>query len=1088
MSDSPHDSSGEPSVKGGADNELPGFSFKPQDYAVESQVAQGGMGVIRRAIDRNTGRTVAMKVLRRDISLSHEDVLRFVREARINAQLEHPNIVPVHELGQDEEGKPFYTMKLVHGVTLEDILANIARGDAETLSQFSLAALLTIFEKVCDAVAFAHSRGIVHRDLKPSNVMVEKFGEVLVLDWGMAKALGRASSQEAPAQSSSPLPAANMNLRDVRLTAQCLLGTPSFMAPEQVENGPVDERTDIYALGGILYQILTLRPPHEEGEVYEMLDRIRSGQIRSPTAYNPPSSIGPLRRIVRRRSPLPSSMQLPHCPNGRVPEALSMVAMKALALRPEDRYPEVRDLQEDIEAYQGGFITSAETKGLFKSLKLLIRRHRVESALIAVSLLVILFLTVAYAMGERTKRLALQARLKAEEDRRRLEEKTEAERRRNWRLVFREDFSDADFLSRWETNGPWKVKDGELRIGGSEQCLRFKTPLTGDVRLVFDCQKGEGELSDLSCFLAAPKNPSVAGAFLGGYLFQYGGNLNRRIRLASTGVILWNRPASPLDRGWRYHVDARKVGNRLILTIDGQTIIDAHDERVPYGPDHAYIGFYNYMTETRYSNIQIYTRDPALAADLLEVAEEYFNNGKHAFARDLFQQVMNSSQDPARTRQAREGFEKASRCLQLIAEFPSIKARLLKIWPRAVVALGNSGMIINLNEMGVVDLRPLQGLMVTELACGGNQVTSLEPLRGMPLSSLYVGGNRISSLEPLKGMPLISLSCDLNPITDLEPLRGMKLKLLSCNRLPISSLEPLRGMRLDSLFAVGCQITSLEPLGGMQLNVLNVGMNRISSLEPLHGMSLDTLDIPSNQVKDLGPLQGTDVLYLNCARNQIASLEPLKKMNLERLSCNDNQITSLEPLRGMHTQVLDCRGNPLQTIQPLTEKPPQMWLFDLEQMSAEDRALFKAHASQPVYAENLRTAEIQFHVKHRNRAEALALARSFGGHRYLVVMMEANWAEARKISEELGGHLATITSQAENDFIQSQAPRYNMWILFGLMIEGKQPKWVTGEPFGFSSPERELNNDGYGIFLSNGKWTFTSLENRLGGFCVEWDK
>ena len=159
-------------------------------YAVGCEVARGGMGSILRATDLSIERTVAMKVALKEAAADEETLQRFTQEAKLTGQLEHPNIVPVHDLSSDEQNRPFYTMKFVQGVTLHEILANLKHGDPATVAQYSLTQLLTIFQKVCDAVAYAHANDVIHRDLKPANIMVGEYGEVLVMDWGLAKVVG----------------------------------------------------------------------------------------------------------------------------------------------------------------------------------------------------------------------------------------------------------------------------------------------------------------------------------------------------------------------------------------------------------------------------------------------------------------------------------------------------------------------------------------------------------------------------------------------------------------------------------------------------------------------------------------------------------------------------------------------------------------------------------------------------------------------------------------------------------------------------------------------------------------------------------
>ncbi|MHC4600979.1 MAG: serine/threonine-protein kinase, partial [Planctomycetota bacterium] len=186
-------------------------------YAVLQEIARGGMGAIMKILDQDILRPVAMKVV---LGQRNPDVVsRFVEEAQITGQLEHPNIVPVHELGVNHEGKVFFTMKLVRGESLEAVLDQLADGDAATTEAYPLARLLRIFLKVCDAVAFAHSKGVIHRDLKPDNVMVGNFGEVLVMDWGLAKIRSgsvdvSAAQSERPPVPSSPDRAPKVEARE----------------------------------------------------------------------------------------------------------------------------------------------------------------------------------------------------------------------------------------------------------------------------------------------------------------------------------------------------------------------------------------------------------------------------------------------------------------------------------------------------------------------------------------------------------------------------------------------------------------------------------------------------------------------------------------------------------------------------------------------------------------------------------------------------------------------------------------------------------------------------------------------------------
>ena len=350
-------------------------------YDIGAPVAKGGMGAVLSARENATGRTVAMKVMLP--GASEESSARFLTEARVTAQLEHPNIVPVHELGVDEQGRVFYTMKLVKGETLAAVLARLKSGDAAAISQYPLNALLNVFQKVCDAVAFAHSRNVLHRDLKPDNIMIGEYGEVLVMDWGLAKIMARKLPRGAPAAEPGIDDPAGGKFRTM---VGMVMGTPQYMAPEQAEGQiqQIDQRTDVYALGAILYHLLALRSPVADGDVDTMIEKAAEAKFTPPAA-------------LKRKG------TLPHCPGGRIPESLSAVAMRALAKSRNARYPTVQGLQRDIAAFQAGFATSAEHASASRQFALLIRRHKVAAAIALLvlaglaALLVWLLISVCHA-------------------------------------------------------------------------------------------------------------------------------------------------------------------------------------------------------------------------------------------------------------------------------------------------------------------------------------------------------------------------------------------------------------------------------------------------------------------------------------------------------------------------------------------------------------------------------------------------------------------------------------------------------------------------------------------------------------------
>lgn len=364
-------------------------SSPEENYEIGPQLARGGMGTVLSAFDRKLGRQVALKAMSLDAWSDDSQRRRFVREAQVLAQLAHPNIVPIHDLVWEEDMPQFYTMKLVEGRTLQEILDGLRHGEKELLEAYPLDHLLTIFLKVCDAIGFAHSQGVIHRDLKPDNIMVGEFGEVLVMDWGLAGLMdegeeGRITNPEEGPTTVKPTGAVDLTLDGA------VLGTPRYMSPEQAEGrlSEVGPASDIFSLGGILYAILTLRPPVEGDSVKEVFEKLSAGSIIAPSAYSSTRSSssrsGPSREII----------PLSHCVGGRVPAALSAVAMRALSLQPTDRYSTTGALAKDIRAFRGGFATSAEKIGTVGQLILLTKRHKVFSA----ALLIIIVLSVAFVI------------------------------------------------------------------------------------------------------------------------------------------------------------------------------------------------------------------------------------------------------------------------------------------------------------------------------------------------------------------------------------------------------------------------------------------------------------------------------------------------------------------------------------------------------------------------------------------------------------------------------------------------------------------------------------------------------------------
>ena len=297
------------------DKQLPERINVNTRYAFFKTIARGGKCVIQSCKDLHLSRVICYKSLRQELHDDRVEQQRFLREARVTAMLQHPNTVPVYELGRNNHGYLYFTMKLVHGYTLRELL------DPRYRDRYDLQQLLDVLIQIGHALNYAHTHGVIHRDIKPENILVGPFGEVLLLDWGLAKVWDRDGVSPEPPESAEPV----IDSDDLSLTGQGKLqGTISYMSPEQIERDPgIDARTDIFSLGVILYEILSGALPTSSEKFDDILREIKEAEPPPPSART-----------------------------GRaVPKRLEKLAMACITKRPDDRIPSaaelVRQLQND---------------------------------------------------------------------------------------------------------------------------------------------------------------------------------------------------------------------------------------------------------------------------------------------------------------------------------------------------------------------------------------------------------------------------------------------------------------------------------------------------------------------------------------------------------------------------------------------------------------------------------------------------------------------------------------------------------------------------------------------------------------------
>lgn len=862
-------------------------------YVVEGEIARGGMGVVLRAVDCDIRREVALKFLL-DPSNPNK-TLRFIEEAQITGQLEHPNIVPVHELGIDGQKRVFFSMKMIKGRSLAQILDDLRSGAPNAAATYSLGRLLNVLVATCHALAYAHSMSVVHRDLKPANIMVGDFGEVYVMDWGLAKILAPEARIVTPAEQfaasmgqelpEGPSVASKvMTSRDseTELTVDgTVLGTPVYMPPEQA-SGRVREvgpHSDVYAIGAILYEMLTLEPPvARDGGFQQILKRVVRGEI------VPPASRAPQRAEA-----------------GRIPPELAAVAMKALATEPGQRYACVELLRRDIELFQEGRSVSAKEDTRREMVYKFVKRNKGISATALAAAAVVLIVLVSSSWinfrAAQAARKAYEERVAAEQEKLERTRKAVPALLESAQLSLeRHQFDNALGQVRLALEYEPEYPDALLMHGQIlmafqrdfraarkefERYLRHR-PDRGDVRDLCDyCMRGDAMEENTLLFIAEiltrQQVPSLADQIL------------RDIGPDSATAREF------LLKGYRERVDAAWPGLGKYLTQQPAGRLLARFSSSP-----------QVTALTKIQGLPITDLDLRGCRDLRDLGPL---KGMPLLTLDVSSTQVSDLAPLAGGRLT--SLDIGGTPVTDLSPLERLPLQTLNINGTKIASLKPlRGMPLqSLNAIGcsgISDVSPLEKAPLERLNLASTSVSDLEPLRGMPLKELSLFGCfKVSNLAPLKGMKLTSLDLTSTEVVDLEPLRGMPIATLNLENCPrVRDLGPLKGMPLTSLGLANCKgVQSLAPIEGMKLTKVTLqGCQSIRDLSPLKGMRLVSLSLESCPVEDLSPLAGMPLIDLNlksCAR--ITDLRPLKSLQLVSIRLPFQEVMGLEVLRAMES-------------------------------------------------------------------------------------------------------------------------------------------------------------------------------------------
>lgn len=748
------------------------LSVKPvQKYRFVRSIGRGGMKMVLQMKDLDATRDVAMAVLPEAPTRPKEDLIRFIQEARITASLEHPNIVPVHEIGIDSTGAPYYTMKLLRGGTLASLISKLAEGNEQFNAEYNTIRLLRIFLKICSGIAFAHSKGVIHLDLKPENIQVGDFGEVLIMDWGLAKVREHMNDPESPDFSAET--------KDSGFTGGTLdgimKGTPGYMAPEQAagKNSARDERTDIYSLGAILYSLMTWKDPLEEKTVKERIEATLTGKI------------------------IPPSLR---APEREIPAGVEAVIRKAMSLNPAERYQSVKELRNEVNAFIGGYATLAEKASIAKKTVLFFRRNLLISALLAIALFF-------GAVG------SLYMFLQYNRD------------MTGWHEVYTTDFrTEHDF----QLHAPGNREKRNLRPGSNGgvllntgEWLWLDRAVSGNLKLLVTCSAPAA--TELDVVFGAENLPLNPTGVPPGWMLR----LNTKggwdmISRSHTG-----KETHPLAVSGKSSMTGKfsfvlvKEGNRIRVykgTDDtGTPLLETTDLLPPSSPDRFNLGFRAVHAPVTLQEIKLLRQTvPATPAPLIrpmlleeeglfrQAFEEYLSIAQ-LYPNETFADQALSHASRLSAIQLADEVRFRQRVVTLIEKVPAFtrKAEIashdaLFQWNRK-----NYRLALDAAEK-ILPEQPESPVLLQLLAMPRNDVPSEDALRFLNLLANSAAGKKMVWLD-LSGFNLEKpgdirkmkslrwLDCSRNKLKDLSVLNGMNLEFLDCSRNPALASESIPG-------------------------------------------------------------------------------------------------------------------------------------------------------------------------------------------------------------------------------------------------------------------------------------------------------
>jgi len=882
-------------------------------YVIGQELGRGALGRINCATQQVFDREVAVKRLLKN-GVDHDASLRFYAEAIITSQLEHPNIVPIHDLLADADGSLQLVMKRVEGVAWKDLLRPRRPEHVKRAEQLSIDDHIEILLKVCDALAFAHGRGILHRDIKPENVMVGAYGEVLLMDWGCGIAFGK--SEHHPI------------VPHIDEITQ-ITGTPSYMAPEMalIRAPTIGPHSDVYQLGAVLYEVLTGKSPHRGKTVLEVLTSAIQGPVADP-------------QLV--------------APDRFIPEELAAIALAALEKSPKRRIRTVQLFIERLRNYRShvqaivlvgtarGQLSLASSNSRLADEALRKATSWAEQAL------------EIWPNWSGAKTVLLDARLASAQHAIQLRSYAVAISQADAAAILAKELERSELAENAEALAR-KARQSMLSRATRIQRLRIMqialvcTAVALVVVLASSAWTMHAQLGSLRQQLrdAPAAGPVASDAPLGSAPADAGAALTTDQLQQAMSDHRWSAVSAALDS--RISADPDPVQTRALST--GVSLLSRQYQQaraacaqwLALAPSDAHAASLRDLLAGLADNTDL---DPDLSAQVA--------------------QIFTDLQLPALAGQFVVAPERRLEVFRqrLDAAWPGMGA-CLSMDDNGRLSASGAAWTAALAHSHVASLAALHGIPLAELDLSHTAVTDLNPLRGMPLENLNLTATQVSDLGPLRGMPLYELDIAQTPVVDLAPLSGAPLHVLMAGQSAIHDGTPLKGRSFSVLDCSGTQLSDLGFLAKTTQHVLRFSGCPITDLTPLTTCTITELDLDGCPVQnalvvarlridvfsgttnadtaalrriarmegtrlnlgtaprlnDLAPLRGMPLSQLIFHGSRVWNLEPLIGMPLTELVCDHSQIASLAPLAGIPLTRLDITGNPITAMDALSKLP-----------------------------------------------------------------------------------------------------------------------------------------------------------------------